>query len=93
MESLNPNGSVRIETRADTTSALIKIADTGRGITPENLSRIFDPGFTAKGERIGTGLGLSICYSIVQKHKGRIQVESEVGKGTSVLVTLPIKGG
>ena len=93
VESLNPNGSVRIETRADTTSALIKIADTGRGITPENLSRIFDPGFTAKGERIGTGLGLSICYSIVQKHKGRIQVESEVGKGTSVLVTLPIKGG
>jgi PAS domain S-box-containing protein len=93
VEALNPNGSVRIETRADTTSALIKIVDTGRGITPENLPRIFDPSFTTKREQIGTGLGLSISYSIVQKHKGRIQVESEVGKGTSVFVTLPIKGG
>ena len=93
VEALNPHGSVRIETRADTTSALIKIVDTGRGITPENLPRIFDPSFTTKREQIGTGLGLSISYSIVQKHKGRIQVESEVGKGTSVFVTLPIKGG
>jgi signal transduction histidine kinase len=93
VEALNGNGTIRIETRADATNVFIKIADTGRGITPENLSRIFDAGFTPKGGRTGIGLGLSIGYSIIQKHKGRIQVESQVGRGTTVSITLPIKGG
>jgi PAS domain S-box-containing protein len=93
VEALDGNGTIRITTRADAGSALIRIADTGRGIPPENLATIFDPAFTRKGMGIGTGLGLSISYSIVQKHKGQIQVESEVGKGTEFTVTLPLSQG
>ena len=93
VEALEGNGTIKIKTRADAGSAFIRIADTGRGIPPENLPRIFDPGFTTKGMGIGTGLGLSISHSIVQKHKGQIQVESKVGKGTEFTVTLPLNTG
>jgi two-component system NtrC family sensor kinase len=54
------------------------------------LKRIFDPGFTTKGVGVGTGLGLSICYQIVKDHQGDITVESEIGKGTTFTVILPI---
>jgi signal transduction histidine kinase len=93
VEALPGSGTIRIRTRADAGNAFIKIADTGRGIPPENLPRIFDPGFTTKGMGLGTGLGLSISNSIVQNHKGQIQVESEVGKGTEFTVTLPLRVG
>ena len=64
--------------------------DTGRGIRPEHLEKIFDPGFTTKGVGVGSGLGLPICYKIVNEHGGRIDVESEIGRGTTFIVTLPI---
>ncbi len=67
----------------------VRVADNGVGIPPENLKRIFEPFFTTKGER-GTGLGLSITYGIVQKLGGQIEVESEVGKGTTFTVYLPL---
>ncbi len=63
------------------------IQDTGPGIKEQDRARVFDPFFTTKEG--GTGLGLSIAYAIVQKHNGRIAVESEVGKGTSFLLSLP----
>ena len=69
----------------------VEIADTGSGIAPENLKRIFDPFFTTKPVGKGTGLGLSLSYGIVQKHDGRIEVRSELGKGTSFRIVLPIK--
>ncbi|MHB1590027.1 MAG: sensor histidine kinase, partial [Sulfuricella sp.] len=69
----------------------VEIADTGKGIPPENLNRIFDPFFTTKPVGKGTGLGLSLSYSIVQKHHGRIEVASEVGVGTIFRVYLPVK--
>ncbi|MBC7294443.1 MAG: histidine kinase, partial [Thermoleophilia bacterium] len=68
----------------------VEIADTGKGIPPENLNRIFDPFFTTMPVGKGTGLGLSLSYSIVQKHHGRISVASEVGKGTTFRIWLPV---
>ncbi len=69
----------------------IVFRDTGCGIPPENLDKIFDPFFTTKMDWRGTGLGLSVSYEIVQHHKGRIEVESEVGKGTTFTISLPVK--
>ncbi|MFZ2852746.1 MAG: ATP-binding protein [Rhodocyclaceae bacterium] len=69
----------------------IEIADDGCGIPPENMQKIFDPFFTTKPIGQGTGLGLSLSYGIVQKHHGRIEVSSEVGKGTAFRITLPVR--
>ena len=68
----------------------IKIADTGSGIAPEHLKRIFDPFFTTKPIGTGTGLGLSLAYGIINKHQGQLEVDSEVGKGTSFTIRLPV---
>ncbi|HEX7880018.1 MAG TPA: ATP-binding protein, partial [Candidatus Eisenbacteria bacterium] len=67
----------------------IRIGDTGHGIPKETLERIFDPFFTTRRE--GTGLGLSICQAILREHAGVIAVESVVGKGTTMIVTLPLE--
>ena len=69
----------------------VRISDTGCGIAEENLSRIFDPFFTTKEVGKGTGLGLNISYKVIEKHKGKITVESEVGKGTTFIVRLPVE--
>ena len=69
----------------------VEVADTGKGIAPEHLKKIFDPFFTTKPVGKGTGLGLSLSYGIIQKHHGRIEVHSEVGKGTTFRVCLPVK--
>ena len=69
------------------------VADTGAGISPETLSKVFDPFFTTKEVGRGTGLGLAICQSIVEQHRGAIEVQSEgVGKGAVVTVSLPLAG-
>jgi two-component system NtrC family sensor kinase len=68
----------------------IIIADTGSGIRPEHLSRIFDPFFTTKEK--GTGLGLSVVYGIIEKHGGKVAIDSQVGKGTTVTLRLPAAG-
>jgi two-component system NtrC family sensor kinase len=68
----------------------ITIADNGPGIPVQVLNKIFDPFFTTKGPGSGTGLGLSICYSIVEEHKGKIWVETEVGRGSRFFVELPV---
>ncbi|MDA0745432.1 MAG: ATP-binding protein [bacterium] len=87
--AIESQGEIHIETSASLKTAILKISDTGKGIPPKNLSRIFDPGFTTKGVGVGTGLGLSISYNIVQKHRGELHVESQVGKGTTFTITLP----
>ena len=69
----------------------IEISDTGTGIAKENMTRIFDPFFTTKPVGKGTGLGLSLSYGIIQKHGGEIQVESEIGHGTTFRIVLPIR--
>lgn len=84
-------GQITIRTGTDDATVWIEIADTGAGISKENLSRVFDPFFTTKPIGKGTGLGLSLSYGIVQKHQGSIEIESEVGKGTCFRITLPIQ--
>jgi two-component system, NtrC family, sensor kinase len=74
-------------------SVQVQIADTGLGIPPEDLRRIFDPFFTTKGPGQGTGLGLAICQRIVKAHLGSLEVQSEQGRGTTLLMTLPGQGG
>ena len=68
------------------------VQDTGRGIPPENLSKIFDPFFTTKQVGQGAGLGLSVSHGIIERHGGRIDVKSEIGKGTTFTVFLPTDG-
>jgi PAS domain S-box-containing protein len=76
----------------DAGNAVIEVADTGKGIAQENLSRVFDPFFTTKPIGEGTGLGLSMCHNIVSSMRGSISVESTLGKGTTFTITLPPAG-
>ena len=88
--AMDGQGTLTITTAREGDEVVLRFTDTGDGIPPENLEKIFDPGFTTKGVGVGTGLGLSICYRIVQDHRGTIEVSSEVGKGTEFTVRLPI---
>jgi PAS domain S-box-containing protein len=81
---------LKVTTESDDLFIRIVVADTGPGIRKEILGKIFEPFFTTKPPGQGTGLGLSICCNIVEAHRGRMWVESEVGKGTKFFVELPI---
>jgi two-component system NtrC family sensor kinase len=85
-------GTITVRTgKQDGEHVFVEIADTGEGIAPENLARIFEPFFTTKPVGKGTGLGLALSYGIVSRHHGRIEVRSELGKGTTFRITLPVK--
>jgi signal transduction histidine kinase len=88
-QAIKTAGEITIRTFLKDGKVHISISDTGVGIPPENIERLFDPGFTTKGVGVGTGLGLSICYQIIQDHKGEIKVESEPGKGSTFTIVLP----
>ena len=88
-QAIEKQGEIKIATRALDGKVEIKISDTGKGIPEEDLSKIFDPFFTSKEIGKGTGLGLNVVYNIIQKHKATIDVESEVGKGTTFSICLP----
>jgi len=84
-------GSITITSRlADSQRIEVGIEDTGCGMSEETLGKLFTPFFTTKPVGKGTGLGLSIVYGIIKMHRGNITVNSAVGKGTTVTVTLPI---
>jgi signal transduction histidine kinase len=85
------HGKITIRTGVEGDSVWLEVSDNGQGIPKEIQSRIFDPFFTTKPIGKGTGLGLSLAYGIIQKHRGRIELQSEVGKGTTFHITLPIK--
>ena len=91
LDAMPKGGKLRIDLFQKNQEAVISIADTGTGIKKEHLPRIFDPFFTTKGLGKGTGLGLSISYAIIKDHDGRIEVESEVGKGSTFYIYLPFK--
>jgi len=88
-DAMSGGGLLTVRTWAEGPFAHIEIADTGQGIPPEHLARIYDPFFTTKGAKKGTGLGLSITYGIVQEHKGIIEVDSNVGRGTRFRIEFP----
>jgi signal transduction histidine kinase len=86
------DGRGAIDIHADPTDdggVQVRICDTGPGIPPEILPRLFEPFFTTKAPGVGTGLGLQITHSVVSRHGGRIEIESEPGKGACFIVTLP----
>ncbi len=89
--AIQERGIITVRTGRKEEEVWVEITDTGQGIPPENLQKIFDPFFTTKPVGKGTGLGLSVSYGIVQKHHGRMEVQSEVGKGSAFRVWLPVK--
>ncbi|OHC67023.1 MAG: hypothetical protein A3H93_18360 [Rhodocyclales bacterium RIFCSPLOWO2_02_FULL_63_24] len=89
-QAIEGKGNIHLTTGQQGKEVFIAIADTGIGIPPQIQQRLFDPFFTTKPVGKGTGLGLSVSNSIVQKHHGRIELHSEVGKGTTFTVWLPI---
>ncbi|MEG4838185.1 ATP-binding protein [Microcoleus sp. B9-D4] len=76
---------------AGVNQVVVKIRDNGNGIDPDAINRLFDPFFTTKPVGKGTGLGLSISYQIIEKHQGKIEVNSEIGQGAEFVIYLPIK--
>jgi two-component system NtrC family sensor kinase len=86
-------GTLTIQTDFKDGMAKVSFTDTGCGIPKEHLLKLFDPFFTTKQTGKGTGLGLAISYGIIQSHSGEIEVESEVGKGSTFRVKLPIESG
>jgi len=88
------DGEIRVitERSEDRNEIRIYISDNGHGIPPEHMDRVFDPFFTTKELSDGMGLGLFICYSVVTKHKGRIEVDSRLGEGSTFRVSLPADG-
>jgi two-component system NtrC family sensor kinase len=89
-QAIPEKGEIQIRTRASDGHVEIRIQDTGTGISPENLKKIFDPFFTTKEIGKGTGLGLHVVHSIVEKHRGTVEVTSEVGRGTTFTISLPV---
>lgn len=89
-QAIQGDGDIFIKTCKQDEYILIIIRDTGSGIKPENVSRIFEPGFTTKGAGVGLGLGLFISYNIIQNHNGQISVKSELGNGTEFTIKIPI---
>jgi signal transduction histidine kinase len=89
-QALKDGGEVKITTKREAQNVIVTINDNGTGIAPQNIEKIFDPFFTTKPVGEGTGLGLSVTYSIIERHGGTIAVASQIGKGTTFIVTVPI---
>jgi signal transduction histidine kinase len=91
-EAMESSGQLSLSTRLDPADGFVQVVftDTGHGISAENTERIFDPFFTTKETGHGVGLGLAISYGIIKEHQGTIAVQSELGKGTTFTIRLPV---
>lgn len=90
-DAMPKGGKIFISSMLEGFNVTVRFSDTGSGITQENMEKIFQPFFTTKGEGKGTGLGLAISRNIISQHQGQIRVESELNKGTTFIITLPIR--
>jgi AhpD family alkylhydroperoxidase len=91
-EAIENRGTITIRTFEKDGNVHVRVIDTGTGISPRRREKLFDPAFAKKGSRMKAGLGLFTSAAIVQKHQGQIDVESEVGKGSTFVVILPVQG-
>ncbi len=93
MDAMNSRGTLTVRSGLNTErgdEVLVEFIDQGTGIPPKDFSKIFEPFYTTKPQGRGTGLGLSICYGIIAEHRGRIEVESQVGVGSDFKVYFPV---
>lgn len=88
----SPGGEVRVRSERRADRASVSVTDSGSGIPPENLRKVFEPFFTTKPAGKGTGLGLAICQKIIDSHRGRIDVASRVGHGSTFTFSIPFDG-
>jgi PAS domain S-box-containing protein len=89
-QAIEKQGVIRVRTRHESNEVVVSISDTGKGMEPETLSKLFTPFFTTKPRGQGTGLGLSVSQSIIARHQGRIEVDSTPGQGTTFRILLPV---
>lgn len=90
-QSIAKSGKITITTEFKDNNLIVKIKDDGKGIAPDRINKIFTAGYTTKGVGVGTGLGLAISEKIIQKHKGKISVNSDIGMGSEFIITIPSK--
>jgi two-component system NtrC family sensor kinase len=90
LQAMPEGGVLKLRTYEDNQELKIEVQDTGCGIPPENMSRIFTPFFSTKQEIKGVGLGLAVSYGIIQRHRGRIEVKSKTHEGTTFTICLPL---
>lgn len=90
IQAMPQGGKLTLQSALEENQLKIEVRDTGMGIKPENMNKLFTPFFTTKSEVKGVGLGLAIVYGIVQRHKGKIDVKSKVGEGTTFTILLPL---
>ncbi|MDH4222818.1 MAG: ATP-binding protein, partial [candidate division Zixibacteria bacterium] len=93
--AMSKGGSITVKTSCDTDKKKVRIdfKDSGPGISPTDLPHIFEPFYTTKKEGKGLGLGLSVCYGIIERHNGKIEVNSAVGEGSTFSIQLPAHCG
>jgi len=89
IDAIENTGTIIISTKKENSWAIIEITDTGCGISIENISKVINPFYTTKEPGKGTGLGLSITYTIIQEHKGDIEIKSVLNKGTTIITKFP----
>lgn len=90
-ESIEGDGSVMVRSWRERDEVCVRVADSGRGMSAQQLQYLFDVNFNADAARVRAGMGLAACRSVVRQHRGAIKAESEVGKGTVITITLPIR--
>jgi two-component system NtrC family sensor kinase len=88
-DAMAEGGTVTVATSCSPREIRIAVSDTGCGISRENMQKLFTPFFTTKDK--GTGLGLSVCYGLIKAHKGELKCESQLGRGTTFTIVLPIE--